>query len=124
MKETIVKINLKKVNVWEDKISKTLARLIKKKKREESDQHIRNEKWEVTIEKADMQMTIRDYYEQLYDSNGKGNGNPLHCSCLENPRDRGASLAAIYRVGHDWCDLAAAATYDNKLITWKKWTVS
>ena len=22
--------------------------------------------------------------------NGEGNGNPLQCSCLENPRDRGA----------------------------------
>ena len=29
---------------------------------------------------------------------GEGNGNPLHCSCLENPRDRGAWWAAIYGV--------------------------
>ena len=29
---------------------------------------------------------------------GKGNGNPLKCSCLENPRDRGAWRAAIYGV--------------------------
>ena len=27
---------------------------------------------------------------------GEGNGNPLHCSCLENPRDGGACWAAIY----------------------------
>ena len=27
-----------------------------------------------------------------------GNGNPLHCSCLENPRDRGAWWAALYGV--------------------------
>ena len=26
---------------------------------------------------------------------GEGNGNPLPCSCLENPRDRGAWWAAI-----------------------------
>ena len=26
---------------------------------------------------------------------GEGNGNPLQCSCLENPRDRGAWWAAI-----------------------------
>ena len=26
---------------------------------------------------------------------GEGNGNPLQCSCLENPRDRGAWSAAI-----------------------------
>ena len=29
---------------------------------------------------------------------GEGNGNPLQCSCLENPRDRGAWWAAVYRV--------------------------
>ena len=30
---------------------------------------------------------------------GEGNGNPLQCSCLENPRDGGAWWAAVYRVG-------------------------
>ena len=43
---------------------------------------------------------------------GEGNGNPLQCSCLENPRDGRAwwllSLGS-HRVGHDWSDLAAAA---------------
>ena len=29
---------------------------------------------------------------------GEENGNPLQCSCLENPRDRGAWWAAIYGV--------------------------
>ena len=29
---------------------------------------------------------------------GEGHGNPLQCSCLENPRDRGDWWAAIYRV--------------------------
>ena len=29
---------------------------------------------------------------------GEGNGNPLQCSCLENPRDRGASWAAVHGV--------------------------
>ena len=29
---------------------------------------------------------------------GKVNGNPLQCSCLENPRDRGAWWAAIYGI--------------------------
>ena len=43
---------------------------------------------------------------------GEGNGNPLQCSCLENPRDGEAWWAAVYggqTVGHDWGDLAAAA---------------
>ena len=29
---------------------------------------------------------------------GEGNGNPLQCSCLENPRDVGAWWAAVYGV--------------------------
>ena len=29
---------------------------------------------------------------------GGGSGNPLQCSCLENPRDRGAWWAAVYGV--------------------------
>jgi len=36
---------------------------------------------------------------------GEGNGNPLHCSCLENPRDRGAWWAAIYGVAQSWTRL-------------------
>ena len=35
---------------------------------------------------------------------GEGNGNPLQCSCLENPKNGGAWWAAVYgsqRVGHD-----------------------
>ena len=29
---------------------------------------------------------------------GEGTGNPLQCSCLENPRDGGASWSAVYGV--------------------------
>ena len=29
---------------------------------------------------------------------GEGNGNPLQCSCLENPKDGGAWWAAIYGI--------------------------
>ena len=29
---------------------------------------------------------------------GEGNGNSLQCSCLDNPRDRGAWWAAVYGV--------------------------
>ena len=32
---------------------------------------------------------------------GEGNGNPLQCSCLENPRDRGAWWAAVYGVAQN-----------------------
>ena len=36
---------------------------------------------------------------------GEGNGNPLQCSCLENPRDRGACWAAVYGVAQSWTRL-------------------
>ena len=47
---------------------------------------------------------------------GEGNGNPLQCSCLENPRDGGAWWAAIYGVAQSWTrlnDLAAVAAAVN-----------
>ena len=33
---------------------------------------------------------------------GEGNGNPLQCSCLENPKDREAWWAAVYGVAQSW----------------------
>ena len=33
-------------------------------------------------------------------SPGGGHGNPLQCSCLENPTDKGA-WQATHRIGHD-----------------------
>ena len=36
---------------------------------------------------------------------GEGNGNPLQCYCLENPRDGGAWWAAIYGVTQSWTRL-------------------
>ena len=36
---------------------------------------------------------------------GEGNGNPLQCSCLESPRDRGAWWAAFYAVAQNWTQL-------------------
>ena len=36
---------------------------------------------------------------------GEGNGNPLQCSCLENPRDGGAWWAAVSGVAQSWTRL-------------------
>ena len=36
---------------------------------------------------------------------GEGNGNPLQCSCLENPRDGEAWWAAVYGVTQSWTRL-------------------
>ena len=46
---------------------------------------------------------------------GEGNGNPLQCSCLENPRDREAWWASVDGVGHDWRDLAACMRIKEKM---------
>ena len=36
---------------------------------------------------------------------GEGNGNPLQCSCLDNPRDGGAWWAAVSGVAQSWTRL-------------------
>ena len=41
-------------------------------------------------------MTERLHFHFSLSRIGEGNGNPLQCSCLENPRDGGAWWAAIY----------------------------
>ena len=38
------------------------------------------------------------YVQRGFWENREGNGNPLQCSCLENPRDGGAWWAAVYGV--------------------------
>ena len=43
-------------------------------------------------------MTERLHFHFSLSCIGEGNGNPLQCSCLENPRDGGAWWAAVYRV--------------------------
>ena len=61
---------------------------------------------------------------------GEGNGNPLQCSCLENPRDGkpgGLPSMGSHRVGHDWSDLAAAQHWSKanliepKTLTQRRW---
>ena len=42
---------------------------------------------------------------------GEGNGNPLQCSCLENPVDRSTWWAAIYGVTQGWTQLKRACMH-------------
>ena len=53
--------------------------------------------WKIpwTEEPGGLQSMGSDTTEQLHfhfslSCTGEGNGSPLHCSCLENPRDSGA----------------------------------
>ena len=46
---------------------------------------------------------------------GEGNGNPLQCSCLENPRDGGAWWAAVYGIAQSrtwlkWLNIVISIT--------------
>ena len=57
-------------------------------------------------------MTERLHFRFSLSCIGEGNGNPLQCSCLENPRDGepgGLPSMGSHRVGHNWSYLAAAA---------------
>ena len=42
--------------------------------------------------------TERLHFHFSLSCNGEGNGNPLQCSCMENPRDGRAWWAAVYGV--------------------------
>ena len=46
---------------------------------------------------------------------GERNGNPLQCSCLENPRDGRAWWAAVYGVTQSWTRLKRLSTGYNQL---------
>ena len=46
-------------------------------------------------------------------------GNPLQCSCLENPRDRGAWWAAIYEVVQSQIRLRRLRSSSSNKINWK-----
>ena len=43
-------------------------------------------------------VTEQHQFHFSFSCTGEGNGNPLQCSCLENPRDGGAWWAAVHGV--------------------------
>ena len=64
--------------------------------------------------------TERLHFHFSLSCTGEGNGNPLQCSCLENPRHGGAWWAAIYGIaqsqtGLKWLSSLAAASFSNIL---------
>ena len=61
-------------------------------------------------------MTEQLHFHSSLSCTEEGNGNPLQCSCLENPRDGGAWWAAIYRVAQSWTRLKRLSSSSSKLI--------
>ena len=53
----------------------------------------------------ELDMTERLHFPFSLSCIGEGNGNPLQCSCLENPRDGGAWWAVVYGVAQSWTRL-------------------
>ena len=51
---------------------------------------------------------------------GEGNGNPLQCSCLENPRDRGAWWAAINGVAQSGMQMKLLSSSSRTIIKFTK----
>ena len=51
---------------------------------------------------------------------GEGNGNPLQCSFLENPRDRGAWWAAMYGVAQSRTWLKRLSSSSNSKDIWRR----
>ena len=48
--------------------------------------------------REELNMTDQLHFHFSLSCIGEGNGNPLQCSCLENPRDSGAWWASVYGV--------------------------
>ena len=64
--------------------------------------------------------TERLHFHFSLSCTGEGNGNPLQCSSLENPRDGGAWWAAVYGVAQNWTQLkwlsSSSSTIKNNLL--------
>ena len=59
-------------------------------------------------------MTERLHFRFSLSCIGEGNGNPLQCFCLENPRDKGAWWAAVYGVAQSRTRLEQLSSSSNK----------
>ena len=67
---------------------------------------------------ARSQTQLSDHFHFSLSCIGEGNGNPLQCSCLENPRDGGAWWAAVYGVAQSRTRLKRLSSSSSSNIPW------
>ena len=69
----------------------------------------------------------KSYKQQQVYTIREGNGNPLQCSCLENPRDGGAWWAAVSGVAQNRTQLkqlsSSSSTKQSTLLCPKSFTI-
>ena len=63
-----------------------------------------------------MDTTERLHFHFSLSCIGEGTGNPLQCSCLENPRDGGVWWAAVYGVAQSWTRLKRLSSSSSILL--------
>ena len=63
-------------------------------------------------------MTERLHFHFSPSCIGEGNGNPLQCSCLENPRDGGAWWAAVYGAAQSRTRLKRLSSSSSSRLSW------
>ena len=63
----------------------------------------------------ELDMTEQLHFHFSLSCIGEGNGNPLQCSCLENPMDRGAWWAAVYGVAQSQTRLMWFSSSSSKM---------
>ena len=73
-------------------------------------------------------ITERSHFHFSFSCIGEGDGNPLQCSCLENPRDSGTWWAVVYGVAQSWTwlkRLSSSSMANNVVIvSGEQWTVN
>ena len=65
--------------------------------------------------------TERLYFHFSVSCIGEGNGNPLQCSCLENPRDGGAWWAAVHGVAQSQTRLKRLSSSSSSTDPWNRY---
>ena len=73
--------------------------------------------WAAVHGVAESDTTERLHFHFSLSCPGEGNGNPLQCSCLENPKDGGAWWAAVYGVAQSQTRLTRLSSSSSS-VTW------